>query len=106
MKGREVWRISRAGSLDRLSRMAEPLADPAPGEARVRVHAIGLNFADLFACLGLYSATPRGAFIPGLEFAGVLEALGPAADASTLRPGDRVFGLSRFGGYATALNID
>jgi len=106
MNTREVWRMSRAGSLGRLARVAEPLTDPAPGEARVRVHAIGLNFADLFACLGLYSATPRGAFVPGLEFAGVVEALGPVAVSSTLQPGDRVFGLTRFGGYATALNIE
>ena len=106
MNTREVWRISRAGSLDRLARTTEPLAEPAPGEARVRVHAIGLNFADLFACLGLYSATPKGAFVPGLEFAGVVEALGPATHASALRPGERAFGLLRFGGYATVLNID
>ena len=106
MNKREVWRISRAGSLDRLGRIAESLADPAPGEARVRVHAVGLNFADLFACLGLYSATPRGGFIPGLEFAGVVEALGPGTDPSTLHPGARVLGLTRFGAYATALNID
>ena len=45
-----------------------PIAPPAPGEVRVAVKAIGLNFADLFACLGLYSATPQGSFIPGLEF--------------------------------------
>ncbi len=106
MSTREAWRISRAGSLDRLERAAESLSDPAPGEARVRVHAIGLNFADLFACLGLYSATPRGAFVPGLEFAGVVEAIGPRTDTLDLRPGDRVFGLTRFGGYATALNVD
>jgi alcohol dehydrogenase len=106
MNTRAVWRISRAGSLDRLGRMAESLADPAPGEARVRVRAIGLNFADLFACLGLYSATPRGAFVPGLEFAGVVEALGPGTDSSALHPGARVFGLTHFGAYATALNID
>lgn len=106
MHTREVWRTSRAGSLDRLVRASESLADPAPGEARIRVHAVGLNFADLFACLGLYSATPPGPFVPGLEFAGVIEALGPGADACALQPGDRVFGLTRFGGYATALNID
>jgi alcohol dehydrogenase len=106
MNTREVWCISRAGSLDRLARTAEPLAEPAPGEARIRVHAVGLNFADLFACLGLYSATPAGAFVPGLEFAGVIEAFGPGADACALQPGGRVLGLTRFGGYATALNID
>jgi len=106
MNTREVWRISRAGSLARLGRIAESLPDPAPGEARVRVQAIGLNFADVFACLGLYSATPKGTFVPGLEFAGVVESLGPGADASTLHPGARVFGLTHFGAYATALNVD
>jgi alcohol dehydrogenase len=61
---REVWRIRRAGALDRLERHTDTLPDPGPGEARVAVHAVGLNFADIFACLGLYSATPAGAFVP------------------------------------------
>lgn len=105
---REVWRIDRAGSLDRLSRRTEALADPAPGQARVTVRAIGLNFADLAACLGVYSATPKGSFIPGLEVAGVIDAVGPAipgdARSRVLRPGDPVIGLTRFGGYATSIN--
>lgn len=106
MASRDVWRIDRAGSLDRLTRRTEDLAAPGPGEARVAVHAIGLNFADIFACLGLYSATPKGSFVPGLEFSGVAEAIGPApADAaSPIRVGDRVAGLTRFGGYTTAIN--
>jgi NADPH:quinone reductase-like Zn-dependent oxidoreductase len=110
---REVWRIRRAGALDRLERHDDTLPDPGPGEARVIVHAIGLNFADIFACLGLYSATPTGAFVPGLEFAGVVDALGPAGSLPdtgdepphALRPGDRVIGLTRFGAYATAVNV-
>jgi alcohol dehydrogenase len=106
---RDVWRIDRAGSLDRLTRRAEPLPDPAPGEVRVAVRAIGLNFADIFACLGLYSATPKGSFIPGLEYAGVVEAVGSAPafaahDTQPLRRGEAVIGITRFGGYATAIN--
>jgi len=105
---REVWRIPKAGSLSRLSRVCEPLPAPGPGEARVRVEAVGLNFADVFACLGLYSATPAGPFVPGLECAGVVEALGPegAAGPSRVAVGDRVMAVTRFGGYATALNLD
>lgn len=105
---REVWRIPRAGSLSRLSRVTEPLPPPASGEARVRVEAVGLNFADVFACLGLYSATPEGPFVPGLECAGVVEALGPpvGAAAPAVGVGDRVMAVTRFGGYATALNVD
>lgn len=108
MARRDVWRIDRAGALHRLTRRTEDLPPPAPGEARIAVHAIGLNFADIFACLGLYSATPAGSFVPGLEFAGVIDALGPApangAQPPGFREGDAVVGLTRFGGYATAVN--
>ena len=105
---RAAWRIDRAGSLDRLRLVEETLDPPAPGEARIRVRAIGQNFADALACLGLYSATPRGSFVPGLEVAGVVEALGaPVADRPAgVAVGDRVIALTRFGGYASALNVD
>jgi NADPH:quinone reductase-like Zn-dependent oxidoreductase len=111
---RDVWRIDRAGSLDRLTRRTEDLPDPSPGQARVAVKAVGLNFADIFACLGLYSATPPGSFIPGLEFAGVIDAVAPTArsdsasdpERDALRVGAPVVGVTRFGGYATAVNAD
>jgi alcohol dehydrogenase len=105
---RDAWLMPRAGSLARLVRVTEPLPPPGPGEARVRVEAVGLNFADVFACLGLYSATPEGPFVPGLECAGVVEAIGPASSAGppTAAVGDRVMAVTRFGGYATRLNLD
>jgi NADPH:quinone reductase-like Zn-dependent oxidoreductase len=114
VRTREVWRIQRAGSFGRLERHSEEIPEPGSGEARVLVKAIGLNFADVFACLGLYSAAPAGAFVPGLEFAGVVDVLGPVASPPSkggeappaLRPGDRVIGLTRFGAYATAVNLD
>ena len=83
MRTREVW-LDRTRGIAGSSGAAfrESLPDPGPGEARIAVKAIGLNFADLFACLGLYSATPKGAFVPGLECAGVVEALGPGASPS------------------------
>ena len=101
---RRVWRIDRAGSLNRLKLMEEPLHPPEDGEVRVAVRSVGLNFADVFACLGLYSATPQGAFIPGLEFAGVVEAVGGNLDWPHV--GDAVAGGIRFGAYATHLNAD
>ena len=54
------------------------------------MEAIGLNFADIFACQGLYSATPKGSFIPGLEFAGLVREV---SDGSSFSVGDRVVGL-------------
>lgn len=104
MPTRDVWRIRRSGSLDRLRRETEELEAPGPGHARIAVGAVGLNFADVFACLGLYSATPKGAFVPGLEFAGTVEAVGHGV--AGVAPGDRVIGLTRFGGYATDINAD
>ena len=104
MPTRDVWRIPQSGSLDRLRRETEDLEAPPPGHARVAVGAVGLNFADVFACLGLYSATPAGAFVPGLEFAGTVEAV--AEGVSAVAQGDRVMGLTRFGGYATSVNAD
>jgi alcohol dehydrogenase len=103
---RTVWHLPRAGSLGRLQQRDEALPDPGPGEVRVRVAAVGLNFADLFAAQGLYSATPKGSFIPGLECAGVIDALGPGLPGDhALAEGERVVALTPFGGYATAINV-
>ena len=98
---RVVWRIDRAGSLDRLAKRTESVVPLAPAEVRVAVKAIGLNFADIFACQGLYSATPKESFIPGLEFAGVVEESGDTQFVS----GDRVVGLTRFGAYASSVDM-
>lgn len=104
-----MWRIDRAGSLDRLRSRTEDVPGAESGQACIAVHAVGVNFADIFACLGLYSATPSGSFVPGLEFSGRVEALGPGRPDPTLpvlRVGDAVWGVTRFGGYATTLNVD
>jgi len=84
----------------RLGRVATP--EPGLGEIRVRVAASGLNRADLLQRLGRYPA-PAGvpADVPGLEYAGVVEALGPRAERWAL--GDRVMGIVAGGGYAEYL---
>ena len=108
---RERWGVTRTGSLDDLRLERDTLPPPGRGEVRVAVRAAGLNMADVFACLGLYSATPPAPFTPGLEVAGVVEAIGGERTpgeppGSGWRPGDRVIALTRFGGYATAINVD
>lgn len=92
-----------AGSLANMRQVDRPLPPPAAGEVSVAVRAIGLNFADVFAIWGLYSATPKGVFTPGLEFAGTVVATG--AGVTDLQAGDAVMGVTRFGAYTTALNI-
>lgn len=62
------------------------VGDPAPGEARVRHEAVGLNFIDTYHRTGLYPMPlPSGI---GLEGAGVVEAVGEGVN--DVRPGDRV----------------
>jgi len=82
----------------------EDLNDPGPDEITVKVHAIGLNFADIFALQGLYSATPKGLFIPGLEFSG--EIVKKGKNISGNEPGTKVMGVTRFGAYTDILNIN
>lgn len=80
------------------------LDKPKPNEVSISVRAIGLNFADVFAIWGLYGATPKGSFTPGLEFAGIVEETG--SEVKNVKPGDKVMGVSRFGAYTTHINID
>jgi NADPH2:quinone reductase len=72
-------------------------ADPGPAEARIRQHACGLNFIDIYHRNGLYPVPlPSGI---GLEGAGVVEAVGSAV--TDLAPGDRVaYAGGPLGGYA------
>ncbi len=94
----------KAGNIKNLQIHSETLADPAEDEVQVEVKAIGLNFADVFAIWGLYAAAPKDAFIPGLEYAGIITKVGSAV--KTVKEGDRIMGVTRFGAYATHLNID
>lgn len=94
--------MPKAGNIDHLSLMEEPLNDPQQDEVQIEVKAIGLNFADIFAMQGLYEATPKGSFIPGLEFSGVVAKVGPGV--TEWKEGDRIMGATKFGGYVSALN--
>jgi len=73
--------------------------EPAESEVRVRVSTSGINRADLLQRMGRYPA-PEGwpQEIPGLEFAGVVDARGTGVD--TVAVGDPVMGIVGGGGYA------
>jgi len=76
-----------------------PTPVPMGDQIRVRVYAAGLNRADLWQLSGGYPAPPGvPPDVPGLEFAGVVDALGPSA--TRWRLGDRVYGI--VGGGAQA----
>lgn len=74
------WRVHRLGTPAEALRLdgveARP---PGPGEARVAVGAIGLNFPDLLVCAGHYQERPEPPFSPGFEAAGTVVEVGPGA---------------------------
>jgi NADPH2:quinone reductase len=72
------------------------LAEPGPGQVRLRQEAAGLNFIDVYHRTGVYKQEMP--FTPGVEGAGVVEAVGP--DVDTAKVGDRVAYAGPIGGYA------
>jgi synaptic vesicle membrane protein VAT-1 len=74
--------------------------DPTPGhsEVRIRVKAIGINFADILARQGLYQDAPKVPCVVGYEVCGVIDASGSGVDASWV--GKDAVALTRFGGYS------
>jgi putative PIG3 family NAD(P)H quinone oxidoreductase len=82
------------------------LPSPAPpfGHVRVRTRFVGVNRADLLQRLGMYPAPPGvPRDVPGLEYAGVVDALGEGARRFSV--GDRVYGLVAGGAYAEELVV-
>ena len=71
---------------------------PGPGDVRVRVRAASVNFPDLLMTRGDYQHKPPLPFIPGLEMAGEVEALGEGVTQFAI--GDPVVGAARIGGFS------
>lgn len=76
------------------------LEPPAAGQARVKIHAAGVNFIDVYQRRGTYPVNLP--WVPGLEGAGVVEEVG--AGVSSVRVGDRVAFNGIPGAYAQAIN--
>ena len=74
-------------------------SDPGAGEARVHIEAAGLNYIDVYHRTGLYPSTDMP-FTPGMEGAGVVEAVGPGV--TEVNVGDRVGYAMHQGAYTEA----
>lgn len=81
-----------------------PTPEPRAGEVRVAIRAASLNFPDLLIVQNRYQVKPPLPFVPGSEFAGVIEAVG--AGVTHLKPGDAVAAFSGTGGFATHACVD
>jgi len=86
------------GPLDDL--VLEDLPDPVAGKGQIviRVEAAGVNYPDGLLVQGLYQMKPDRPFTPGMEVAGVVEAVGEGV--SNFSVGDRAAGKGGLGGYA------
>ena len=92
-------RIFKTGGPEVMEYVDVEVGEPGPGEARVRHHACGLNYIDVYFRTGLYpQPLPAGL---GMEGAGVVEAVG--SGVNHVKPGDRVAYAGRPpGAYAEA----
>jgi NADPH2:quinone reductase len=95
-------RIHENGGPEVLKWEEVEIGDPAPDQVRIRQEAAGLNFIDVYHRTGLYKQELP--FTPGVEGAGVVEAVGP--DVTGLNVGDRVAYAGPIGGYAEERLID
>lgn len=92
------WRLAELGGSFEVQDIDLPT--PGPGELRLRVKACGLNFADLLMREGKYQEKPPLPYTPGMEVAGVVDALGPGVSGPA--PGTRVLAFVNHGGLAEA----
>src|SRR5450432_863094 len=94
--------IQRHGGPEVMEVVDLPVRDPGAAEIRIRHHAIGVNFVDVYQRSGLYKQPVP--FVPGSEGAGVVEAVG--ADAK-FAVGERVvYAASTPGSYAETRTIE
>ena len=95
-------RIHQNGGPEVLKWEEIDVADPGRGEVKLRQEAAGLNFIDVYHRTGLYKQELP--FTPGVEGAGVVEAVGNGV--TNVAPGDRVAYSGPLGGYAEERLID
>jgi len=76
--------IPKYGRPDVLEVRKTPDPTPEQGEVRIRVHASGINFADIMARQGLYQDAPKPPMVVGYEVSGVIDAVGSGVTPSVI----------------------
>ncbi|WP_018502350.1 NADPH:quinone oxidoreductase family protein [Parafrankia discariae] len=74
-----------------------PTPEPGPDQVGVRVHAAAVNYSDVLLVAGQYQVKVPPPFVPGSEFAGVVETVG--ANVTGVSVGERVFGTGMVGAF-------
>lgn len=94
-----AWICNNPVGVDALQWQELPTPEPLAGQARVAVKASSLNFPDILIVQNKYQFKPPLPFVPGSEFAGVVEAVGDGV--TNVKPGDRVAAMAGTGGFAS-----
>ncbi len=98
--------VHKAGGFERLVVEEHPSPSVGPGQVRIAVAAIGVNFADCIIRMGLYSSAREFVgwpITPGFEVAGTIAELGEGVD--DMKVGDEVLAVTLFGGYTSELVV-
>ncbi len=94
----KAWLSTNPGPAETLELAEIAVPEPGPGELKLRVHAVSLNYPDALTIEDLYQFKPQRPFVPGGEVSGVVEAVGEGVDA--FAPDDRVVCIGGHGGLA------
>ena len=94
-----AWLCENPIGVEALTWKELPTPEPQADEVRVAIRAASLNFPDLLIVQNKYQMKPALPFVPGSEYAGVVEAVG--ADVKHLKVGDAVAAFGGTGGFGT-----
>jgi len=95
----QAWLCENPVGVEALTWKELPTPVPKAGEVLIRIQAASLNFPDLLIVQNKYQMKPALPFVPGSEYAGVVEAVGDGVQH--LQVGQSVACLSGTGGFGT-----
>lgn len=98
--------IQGPGGYDKLQFKNKPIPEVKEYDVLIETAACGINLADCFVRMGLYSSAKKYVgwpITPGFEVAGIIKQVG--SKVKTLEPGQHVIAITRFGGYTTHLVV-
>ena len=92
-----AMQVSEFGDSSVIEQVERDLPDPGDGQVRIEVKAAGINFADIMQRRGHYHGGPEPPYVPGMEVAGVIDAVGEGVGREV---GEAVVSMVDMGGYA------
>ena len=95
--------VENYDAIDRISIRQIDTPGVSNGEVRVKIGAAAVGFVDGLKVQGLYQTKDPLPFIPGTEFAGVVDAV--AGDVTAFKPGMSVVGMARSGALAEYISV-